>query len=101
MEIDKSEIDEAVIISMSKPPNGYPHITDQRLEDKHGIERGSQLNDQVEALLREAMKIDVDWKSMSLTEGGHYAMRIMAQRHPELSAQALKLIGNHFTYQWR
>ena len=52
---------------MSQPPNGYPHITDQRLEDKHGVERGSRLNDQVEALLREAMNIDVDWKNMSLT----------------------------------
>jgi hypothetical protein len=75
MAIDKSEIDEAVIISMSKPPNGYPLIANHRLEDKHGKERGAQLNDEVGALLREIMKIDVDWKSMSLFEGGDYAGR--------------------------
>ncbi len=101
MDIDESEIDEAVIISMSKPPNGYPHITEGRLKDMHGSERGAQLNDQVAALGREIMAIDVDWNNMNLNEGADYAEQIMAQRHPQLSAEALKLIGNYFAYSWR
>ncbi len=33
--------------------------------------------------------------------GSDHGGQIMAQRHPQLSGRALKLVRSYFTYQWR
>ena len=55
----------------------------------------------VEALAAEIMAIEIDWNSRSLSQGGDEARRVMAERHPELSDDALTALRWMFTYNWR
>lgn len=52
----------------------------------------------VGTILTEAIKINVDWTGLTLSEGGQAVMAIMAERHPELSAEAVNALGRYYTY---
>jgi hypothetical protein len=52
----------------------------------------------VREVVTEAMRVEVDWTGLSLSQGGAVVMSVMADRHPTFSAEALETIGNVYTY---
>ncbi|WP_445169203.1 hypothetical protein ACTXG7_07695 [Mycolicibacterium sp. Dal123E01] len=63
--------------------------------------RSDQILARVRELLTEAMKVEVDWTGLTLSEGGDVVRDIMAQRHPELAPEALAAIRRYYTYLMR
>lgn len=55
----------------------------------------------VRALVEECMAVKIDWSNSTLSEGGDEAARVMATRHPELTAEAINALRWSFTYNWR
>ena len=51
----------------------------------------------VQAVVAEAVNVDVDWSSLSLPDAGRAAAAAMAVWHPELDTAALAPLAWHFT----
>lgn len=54
--------------------------------------------DAVRVILDETMKIRIDWGEKTLIDIGHELKSVMHERHPGLTAAALKKLGDYFTY---
>jgi hypothetical protein len=59
------------------------------------------LEAKVREVLAEAMRVEVDWTGLSLSQGGSVVTSVMADRHPTFSADALQAIGNVYTYSMK
>jgi hypothetical protein len=46
----------------------------------------------------EAMRVEVDWTGLSLSQGGSVVTSVIADRHPAFSAETVEAIGNVYTY---
>ncbi len=55
----------------------------------------------VRELLAEAMKVEVDWTGLTLSDGGDVVRDVMGARHPQLSSDALAAIRRYYTYLMR
>jgi len=101
MTVSKSDVNDAIVYGLSNTRTGAPIIDEDAFTIRYGENRGRDLLSRVGELLDDAMKIDVDWNSCTLVEGGRYVKGLMKERHPYLSDEALGLIGGYFNYRWR
>jgi len=92
-----SVVSEAIEIYL----RNYPGNNDVEFDSHFGTTRAALMKDQVHQILREAMKVEPDWTRMSLNEAGDFVEGEMLKRHPELSTEALRAIGNYYTYLMR
>jgi hypothetical protein len=91
------DISQAIVVLLDR----YPGKNYEEFERTFGHAVAPKALQSVRAILHEAMKVDVNWEGLSLSDGGDYVMSVISARHPELSAQALKSIGNYYTYLMR
>lgn len=91
------DISRAIVLYL----RNYPGKNDEAFDSYFGPALAPNAKAQVRSMLDEAMKIDVDWTDRSLIEGGEFVKSVMADRHPELSQQALASIGHYYTYLMR
>lgn len=91
-----SDINEALVLLLRK----FPGKNDLEFEARYGTEAHAVRED-VQLILREAMKVGPDWNRLTLNEAGDYVESVMHNRHPELSREALTSIGNYYTYLMR
>jgi hypothetical protein len=56
---------------------------------------------QIESLLGEMNRLQVDWSRHSLASGAAAVRIEMSTRHPSLSATALDALAWKFTYDWK
>ncbi|WP_396908230.1 hypothetical protein [Mycolicibacterium sp.] len=82
------------------PLKHYPGRNDAECASHFGPSAAAA-QDRVRELINEAMRIEPDWTTLSLSEAGDYVESVMRDRHPELSAESLECIGNCSTYQMR
>jgi len=78
----------------------YPGSNADQFDDLFG-DRAEELHGRVRKILTETIKIDLDWTGLTLRDGGSAVMSIMAERHPDLSAEALSALRNYYTYLMR
>lgn len=90
------EVDAGICVYLKHYPGKNQDEFDQIFGD-----RADQILTRVRELLAEAMKIDVDWTGLSLSQGGDFIKGAMAKRHPELSPEALAAIRRYYTYLMR
>lgn len=87
------DISEAIVVFLKN----YPGKNDEEFATIFGSGDG-QAFEQVRAILTETMRLPLDLSGKSLIEIGESVRQVMHERHPELTAPALKKLGNYFTY---
>jgi hypothetical protein len=93
---DVFDLNEAIVLHLRR----YPGSNQAEFESAFGTKAGAA-KEQVRAILNEAMRVEPDWNRMTLNEAGDYVERVMLERHPSLTPQALESIGNYYTFQMR
>ena len=78
----------------------YPGKNDDEFNQVFGS-RSDLILTRVRELLAEAMKVEVDWTGLTLSEGGDVVKGVMAERHPQLSPEALAALRRYYTYLMR
>jgi hypothetical protein len=91
------DISQAIVLYLKN----YPGKNDEAFDSSFGPELAPVVRTKVRSILDEAMKVDVDWNGKSLIEGGEFVKSVMADKHHELSPQALASIGHYYTYLMR
>lgn len=95
-----NELSDAIVFGLTT--QSWPSIDHDKFIEHYGEEKSAVLLPEIQSILTEAMKIQIDWNANNdLVAAGQKVEQIMAVEHPELSPDALKKIGNYFTYQWR
>ncbi|GBG36577.1 hypothetical protein NJB14197_11420 [Mycobacterium montefiorense] len=78
----------------------YPGKNEEEFNLHYGSAR-EYAHEQVQLLLKEAMRIEPDWNRLTLNEAGDYIESVMQERHPDLTSEALEAIGNYYTFLMR
>jgi hypothetical protein len=89
----------AIIAFLGKGESSLPRADDDAISASPA-DRPALVAD-VRAVVAECLAIDPDWSTHTLAEGGRVARSAMAQRHPELSSEALDALAWAYTYNWR
>ena len=90
------DLSEAVTLYLRR----YPGKNDEQFDATYG-DQAEAVRVSVRVILDEAMKIQPDWTNLSLNEAGDYVESVMHERHPNLSSEALRSVGNYYTYLMR
>lgn len=101
--MEDQALSQAVIAYLGKGRSAFPR-SEAGAVVEFAVDTGTDpdtLLGSVRALVDECMAIKIDWSNSTLSEGGDEAERVMAGRHPELSAGALNALRWMFTYNWR
>jgi len=74
--------------------------------DPHGVVRefpkdGAELAAYADRVLQEMRLVPVDWSTETYHDAIQRVKNEMAQRHPELSEEAVNAIGWVFSYDWK
>ena len=99
--VDDSLLSRAILAYLAKGRSSFPKTDGDAVRVLASGSHPDVLLDRVRAIIAECMSVKVDWSKHSLSEGGRTAQRIVARRHPELSADALEALYWMFTYNWR
>ena len=94
------KLSQAIIEYLAKGRSPFPR-TDEAAVAAFAGDEAIDLLARVRAIVDEMMAIEVDWSVSTLSEGGRKAQAQMADRHPELSDDALAALYWAFTYNWR
>lgn len=95
------DLSDAVLMVIGFGSRSSPTRDYAVLEKTFGEDRARILAGQVQALLGEVDGIQVDWGTHDLASAGREVSRLMASRHPQLSADALKALAWTFTFSMR
>jgi hypothetical protein len=87
----KDAINSAIVIAIKE--TAVPHIDRERLLEVFGAAEGELLSAQISDLVHEAVRMPIEWGTMTLEEGVNDILRRFQERHPELSQEALHEIG--------
>ncbi|GAA2884674.1 hypothetical protein [Microbacterium esteraromaticum] len=90
----------AIVEYLAKGRSAFPKADEAAVVALAGAEAADVLA-RVRAIVDEMMAIEVDWSVSTLAEGGRKAHAQMADRHPELSDDALAALYWAFTYNAR
>jgi hypothetical protein len=76
------------------------HYPGKNLEEFDSYYGSASVNarQQVRSILDEVIRINPDWDRLSLSEAAGYVESVKHERHPELTPEALRAIGNYYTY---
>lgn len=101
--MEDRELSQAIIVYLAKGTSPYPRPDDDAVVAfAADIDADAEaLVGNVHAIVEECMSIEIDWSTHSLVEGGREAQRVIAERHPEIGADALDALFWMFTYNWR
>lgn len=94
-------LSDAVIAYLAKGRSPFPRADADAVAPDAAPETREALVAEVTAIVDECLGVPVDWSTMSLQEGGRHAQATVAERHPELSPEALEALYWAFTYNWR
>lgn len=83
------DVNEAIILCLRR----YPARNRAEFESYFGS-KATVANDEMHAILNEAMRVEPDWNRMTLNGAGHYVEAVMHERYPTLTQQSLKAIAN-------
>ena len=97
--MDDSELSRAVVEAIGH--TAMPHVDKERLLEVYGPGRGAQVVAEVEALVREANAMPIEWGDMTLVQGVNDIMARFRTLHPGLSVDALREIGRCVGWNWR
>ena len=86
------DLSEAIVVYLTN----YPRSNAQHFEATFP---GDAARDAVREVLTETLRLEPDWNGKSLSEVSRDVREMMHDRHPELSAAALRSLGNYFSYQ--
>lgn len=89
--MDPSVINTAIVIAIGD--TAVPHIDEQRLAETYGPAQAKSLMTQISELVREAISMPIEWGDKTLAEGVNDILKRFAEKHLELSHQALHEIG--------
>lgn len=91
----------AVVLFLGWRSSPVPLRDSQRLVDEYGASDGAVLERYVNEVIDELHSLEVDWSVDTLTSAAAKAVRLVSDRHPELSSDALEALQWKFTYDWR
>jgi len=97
----QNELSQAVVLFLGFGSAPSPRHDSDCLAKAFGTVRGAELETEVDALLTELGKINVDWSVHSLVSSGKIAADYMRAGHPDLSDAALEALAWKFTFDWR
>jgi hypothetical protein len=63
-----------------------------RLLKEFGPSKGPELVARVQSLIQEANDLPIDWSKHTLASASHEFRRIICERHPELSDEAIRAL---------
>jgi hypothetical protein len=75
----------------------YPGTNHDKFANIYGADAAA-MGTKVREVVTEATRVEVDWTGLSLGDGGAAFMSVIADRHPDFSADALQAIFNGYTY---
>jgi hypothetical protein len=78
----------------------YPGKNIDEFNRLYGAEAAA-MEAKVREVVAEAMRVEVDWTGLSLSQGGSVVTSVMTDRHPTFSAEAVEAIGNVYTFLMR
>lgn len=96
-----AELSRAVVCYTRRGVARSPRADADAVIAEFGAERGSALAVEVTELFREADSLAPAIPPLPLAEAGDEVARIMAERHPELTAEAISAIRWKWTFDWR
>jgi hypothetical protein len=89
--MDVDTINAAIVAAIKD--TAVPGIDKGKLIATYGEIDGEVLNAQISDLVREAVRMPIEWGNMTLEEGVNDILRRFHERHPDLSPEALHEIG--------
>jgi hypothetical protein len=84
-------INSAIVIAVKD--TAIPAVDKSKLIEVYGSAEGEILYGHVSDLIREAVKMPIEWGNMTLEEGVNDILKRFHVLHPELSKEALHEIG--------
>lgn len=97
--MDAQTLNDAIVLSIKD--SAIPRVDREKLIGAHGADQGAEIADRVEAIVREASSMPIEWGDMSLAEGVKDILARFSAIHPELSENALTEIGRCVGWQLR
>jgi hypothetical protein len=91
----------AVLIYLGVGISSYPTRLPDALCDYVGDDRADPLRERVDALLSEAWLDPADWGTTDLSEAQRHVEDKIRASHPELTEDAVRALGWHFSYASR
>jgi hypothetical protein len=95
------ERSQAVILFSGKGLSPYPKWDPERVTEHFGEEVGLDLVQYVESLLDELYGVQPDWSEGDLVFVTNKAVDRIRKGHPELSEDALAVLGWSFSFDWK
>lgn len=78
-----------------------PGFNSREVVARYGEEYGGALIEQIQSLMQEAMRMDIDWTKYDLAGSQAYVASKLRENHPELTPEAAECFGRYFTFQMR
>ncbi|MDJ1115534.1 hypothetical protein [Microbacterium dauci] len=94
-------LSDAIVAYLAKGRSPFPKSDADAVAPEAPPAQREALIAAAQAIIEECLAVDVDWNSHSLSEGGRRAQAVIAERHPELTPEALEALYWAFTYNWR
>ena len=91
---DANDLSEAIVVYLKN----YPGSNAEQFEARFP---GDAARDAVREMLTETLRLEPDWEGKTLSEVSRDVREMMHDRYPELSAPALRCLGNYFSYQMK
>jgi hypothetical protein len=88
----------AVVLFLGFGSSSFPKRDSDRLVKDFGSTEGTAMDTRVRALIDESDRIEFDWSKHSLGSAADEAGRILHERHPELSDEAIGALGWRFGF---
>lgn len=88
------DLSEAIVVYLTN----YPGSNAKQFEARFP---GDSARDAVREMMTETLRLEPDWDGKSLSDVSRDVREMMHERHPELSAAALRCLGNYFSYQMK
>lgn len=97
--MDDNALNEAIVIAIKD--SAVPRIDKQKLVEMYGAGSAETLAPEIARLIQEAVRMPIEWGSMTLEVGVNDIMKRFAKIHPDLSTEALHEIGRCVGWNWR
>jgi hypothetical protein len=92
------ELSHATVLYLRFGSSSHPVRNPDGLTKEFGPSKGSELISQVRALVDESDGINIDWTKHSLKSARDEVLRIMRERHPELTDEAIQALAWRFSF---
>ena len=97
---DSDRKSRAVVVFLGHGVESWPSRYPERLVEEFGEEQGLDLVMYADAVLDELFAVPIDWsKEPDLWKGTDGVVAVVAERHPELNAEALQALRGYYAFQ--